>query len=101
LDSEGPVAKHRTKTVTHLPATPPAAPRLAAQLFVAFGELVAVALCVVGVVTVAGWLMSSTAFRKPVATPARPQPDLICFMDRRTGEWCQPVDRPRRWSIRG
>jgi hypothetical protein len=38
--------------------------------------------------------MSSTAFRKPVTTPARPQPDLICFMDRRTGEWCQPVDRP-------
>jgi hypothetical protein len=47
------------KVVTHVPppALPPA-PRLAAQLFVAAGQLVAVAIFAVGLATVISWLIA-------------------------------------------
>jgi hypothetical protein len=89
------MAKH--KTVTHLPA-PPSSPRLAAQLVTAAGELIVVGLAVVGIVVVFNWLMDSPDVRRRLAP--RQRPDLICFNDRRTGEWCQP-DHPRRWPVNG
>jgi len=45
------------KTVTHLPAPPPAAPLLAVQLFVALGELVIIAASILGLVTAVGWML--------------------------------------------
>jgi hypothetical protein len=44
----------KLKNVSHLPAAPAPAPRLAAQLVTAVGELLVVGLCVVGIVTVSG-----------------------------------------------
>jgi hypothetical protein len=84
------MAKH--KSVTHLPA--PSSPRLAGQLVTAFGELLVVALCVVGVVTVAAWVATGAGLHIGRERPRSPHPELICFRDHRTGEWCQPVDRP-------
>jgi hypothetical protein len=87
------MAKHRTKTVTHLPAAPPPAPRLAAQLLVAMGELLAVGVCVVGIVTVAGWVIAGAEPRsKSVKPPSREI--WRCWYDRRYGaEICQPPYR--------
>jgi hypothetical protein len=45
----------KRKTVTHLPAPRPAAPRLAAQVLTVAGEFVIVAACVLGLVTAGSW----------------------------------------------
>jgi hypothetical protein len=52
----------KLKTVTHaLPA--PSTPRLAAQLFTAMGELVMIAVCIVGIVTVVDWVQAGTELK--------------------------------------
>jgi hypothetical protein len=90
------MAKH--KTVTHLPSpslpsTP--APRLAAQLFVALGELVAVGLCAVGLVTVVSLLIAGPDARhKATRQPSPPREIWRCWYDRRYGgEICDPPYR--------
>jgi hypothetical protein len=89
------MAKH--KTVTHLPSPSlPSipAPRLAAQLFVALGELVAVGLCVVGLVTVVSWLITGDARNKGTRQPSPPREIWRCWYDRRHGgEICDPPYR--------
>jgi hypothetical protein len=94
----------RHKTVSHLAATPPvpAAPRLAASLFTVLGELAATGLMIVGVVSVAGWLLEShdahIRARQPQTPPRyeipiqRREMGWRCGYDRH-GEFCRPVDR--------
>jgi hypothetical protein len=93
LQKVPPVAKH--KTITHLPAAPPPpAPRLVAQLLVAAGELLVLSVCVVGVVTVVGWIIAWTDRRAPgVQRPPLEQARLVCWIDRRYGEMCEPAYR--------
>jgi hypothetical protein len=70
------MAKH--KSITHLPPAPSTpAPRLAAQLFTAFGELLAVAAAAVGVVTIAGWLhvVEKKSDVRPAPVPGVTRPE--------------------------
>jgi hypothetical protein len=87
------MSKH--KTITHLPPAP--APRLAAQLLVAIGELMTVVACVLGIVTAAVWLFPKAL---PSARPPAPPP-MVCWYDLRYGETCW-ADRPpvRRHFVR-
>src|SRR5262245_13781570 len=88
------------KIVNHLPAPvppPPAsaapAPRLAVQLFVAIGELLTLAACVLGIVTAVCWLLKPP--RPPVDTSIErrmPSP-WTCGLDRHGVEWCRHDDR--------
>jgi hypothetical protein len=105
----GGMAKH--KSVTHLPALPasatpaPAAAPLAVQLMTMLSQLVLVGVFLIGVVTLGAWLFAGFDVYARMAQretqPRRQQPDLICFRDRQAVEWCRPVDRPRRWPVRG
>jgi hypothetical protein len=92
------MAKH--KTVTHLPAAPPAAARLSAQLFTAAGELIMVGVAVVGIVTVVGWVIAGAELRRDLKPrehlPAPREIILHCWFDRRYGEICEPPYRPLR-----
>jgi hypothetical protein len=95
----------RHKTVTHVPSpVPPAAPRLFAQLATAVGELLAVAIGVVGVVTIVGWVVIgfdvSTRLARHQAPPfdrvdrrdADLRPTWRCWWDPRyRDQICQPV----------
>jgi hypothetical protein len=81
------------------PPAPPAAPRLAAQLFTVMGELVMVAVSIVGIVTIVGWIAAGAELRSKSAPtrPPRPPEWMMCWNERR-GEWCVPADRPPgRW----
>jgi hypothetical protein len=57
----------RHKTIAHLPAiqapAPPPSPRLFAQLMTAVGALVALAIFILGVVTLAAWVIDSRLWR--------------------------------------
>jgi hypothetical protein len=100
---EGPVAKHKTVTHTHLPAPvppPPAAlppaPRLAAQLFVVAGELVAVAIFAVGLATVVGWVVAGPEMRstRSAQRSGPPPTSWVCRLDRWHGkQLCWPAYR--------
>jgi hypothetical protein len=97
------------KHIINLPPPPPpppspppplSAPRLVVQLFVAMGELLAIGVCIIGLITVANWLTRPVA--APVEQSARRAPPLICAIDRRGVEWCRrPEDRfsPRRHYV--
>jgi hypothetical protein len=90
------MAKH--KSVTHLPPPTPAptpAPRLAVQLFVAVGELLAIGLCVIGIVTVVSWLFVATDVHSKATRQHYPPREVWhCWYDRRYGgEICDPPYR--------
>jgi hypothetical protein len=89
------MAKH--KTVTHVP---PAAssPRLFPQLMTAIGELIAVAVLLLGVVTLSSWVVAGYDVYARMARPDRPRSSPsgweVCRLDRHFGEMCAPADRP-------
>jgi hypothetical protein len=89
------MAKH--KSVAHFPAAPATsspAPRLAVQLFVTMGELIAVGLCILGAVTAAGWLIAGAEMRGKSTPTHPPRPtEWVCWIDRRYGEMCEPAYR--------
>jgi hypothetical protein len=80
------MSKH--KTVTHIPAAP--APRLAGQLVTAAGELIVVAIAIIGLITVGAWTMAGLDHYSRMATP-RPPRILHCRVDRWGHEWCERV----------
>jgi hypothetical protein len=87
----------KQKTVTHLPA--PSTPRLAAQLFTAMGELVMIAVCVVGIVTIVGRVVAGAELKSRERLRSSPPRWEVCRFDRQFGEMCAPADPPPpvRW----
>jgi hypothetical protein len=95
----------RHKTVTHLPAQAPSQPRLLSQLLSALGELVVVAVFLLGLVTAGAWLLAGYDAYARMArqlTPAPPGQWVHCWRDSR-GEICRPEDRGpmRRYPVGG
>jgi hypothetical protein len=93
------MAKHKSIKRTHLQASeppPPSAPRLAAQLLVAMGELLVFAVCIVGIVTVATWILVGVEVRNRTAAQQQRGRRVVVLYDRRGGERCErePVYRP-------
>jgi hypothetical protein len=53
-----------------------------------------VAVCVVGVVTIVGYVLAGAELRTRSGTPRRAPPkEYVCWTDRRYGEMCEPADR--------
>jgi hypothetical protein len=89
------MSKH--KAVVHLPApTSAPAPRLAAQLVTAIGDIVAVGLCVIGAAMVVTWVIAGMdpRVREHPRAPQWERAAMVCWIDRRYGEMCVPEDRP-------
>jgi hypothetical protein len=81
------------KHVVNVTSPPPPAastPRLVASLFVVAGELLAVAVFVLGLVTLASWLTKPSAAPVDTTHERRSPPPWACWADR-YGEHC---DRP-------
>jgi hypothetical protein len=106
----GKVATHRSENYTpkgghhveaqdnHPRSAPPPspAPRLLAQLITATGELVIVAIAIVGTVVVVNWLLIGfDVTTRPARHEARPSAWVLrCWYDRRYGgEICEPPYR--------
>jgi hypothetical protein len=105
----------KTKIVHAPPVTPAAGPRLFAQLATAVGELLAVAIGVVGIVTIVGWVVTahdaSIRARQAQAPPFE-RVDRIdrsvwrCWWDDRyrarlceqVPTWAAPRRYPARWE---
>jgi hypothetical protein len=55
-------------------------------------------------VTACAWLLAGYDAYSRIARPDRPPRELVCWMDRRYGEMCEPVERwlpdgPRRHYV--
>jgi hypothetical protein len=88
------MARHKHKTVTHVPSAPAASPRLLSQLLTALGELVVVAVFLLGMVTLGAWTLAGYDVYARMARPDRPPGQWIhCWRDRYAGEICRPEDR--------
>jgi hypothetical protein len=59
------------------------------------GELVMVAISVVGIVTIVGWVIAGAEMRNKGSPPRRSPPtEYVCCLDLHYGKMCEPADRP-------